>query len=335
MNTTNSDTEQLVRDLAREFERDVLGTLWALPSTSAEVRRKILTAVHVHLTKASAFFPQETVGLICGGDDAPNQATYQAVHEWATNRTVSLGEDFTIDGIETHQHDRLAQLQARLKLLRRYRLRWFTGRAARRADWAAHLRDVLNLFDDLPVATDYFDAVFYKVVRAGGFTYSRDGYMLLDAANKPVGDPFTPDFLGAKYAPEALEAMSATNLQALHTRWTEILAWAYDGTRTEGGDIESDFGLPSDERLVDRFREANRRKREADAKEKTEREEAARVQNEKQRQDRGRNRTEREARDRQAAAEEFRRHLKHVRTHGLNTNEADDDQRKDVNGLEL
>lgn len=335
MNTTNSDAEQQVRDLALEYERDVLETLWALPGTSAEVRRKILTAAHLHLTKASTFFRHETVGLICGGDDVPNQATYQAVHEWAANRTASLGAEFTIDGIEAHQHDRRAQLEARRKLLSRSRLRWFTGRAARRDDWAAHLRDMLNLFDDLPVAPDYFDAIFDKVARAGAFTHSRDGYTLSDSTNKPVGDPFTPDVLGAKYAPEALKAKAATNLETLHTRWTEILAWAYDGTRSEGGDVEDDLGLSSDELLTKRFREANHRKKEADRKGVAEREEAARVQNEKQRQGQARDRAEREARDRQAAAEEFRRHRNHLRTHGLNTNEPDDDQNKDVNGLEL
>lgn len=206
------------RGLAADLQRRALSLLCRVPSTSPELRKRVLDAAGVTISSPSLFNAVEVARLAVQLDAMPGPDTFRALGQLTAHKTADLG--YTLDSVIRAQRDEEAERRKRSVALRAGHLaRLFNAERIRRAT-VAYVADSFSVFETLPVRPGKdFDAVLAEVAHGSGLVVVAAGYRLLGADGQPVGLVVGDADLGPGRSRRELETAAADE----HNDFADVL----------------------------------------------------------------------------------------------------------------
>lgn len=303
-------TAQALRDAAKTHLDGILPLLVELPTDAANAAVLAAGAVqHIPERRGNIAPRPESFALTVGHGDLPTSHDEDIAAKLSRFTAANLG--VTLDSIARAQAHRREKVTAERGRLRAGR---FLRRATLRRLAADHVRDALEIMEELPIAARSFDGVFAAICDASGIVIVADGFTALDPRGRAVAaDPLD-------FGVESLRVRTTANAARLagwRERWLDAV-WAAIDTGTDDG-AEAEVAGPAPDAPGPRRARATAAQRATEVRDARKREDADAAQRKADRAARLVKHERKQEAKRAAAREEARRHL---RAMGYGTSDA-------------
>ena len=205
---SNPDAARAAREGAGVYERTIIALLSSLPTAALDSR--VLRGAGLAVRHLDA----DAIGFRPIGPGPDLSLTVHYLDR--------LGTASTLDAVANGQRQEAAGFDSSRDWLATARLRGLNTLEQRDAG-ADFLRDALDLFRALVLLDSDVTSALDEFGKVVGFGLVGERFVVLDVAEKQIGDPYGVSDLGAQYSPEALRSRISSNVAAFHAFRNEII----------------------------------------------------------------------------------------------------------------